>query len=131
MACPFQKFGPGQKTWRFEFEARNVEGMTTILRALIHALSCSFQDRASLQLEIMALRHQLEALQRQNRGRLRLSPLDRAFWSLLYRFWSGCLDALVFVKPDTVVRWHRKGFSISSIRTELRCGGNHPNLLNQ
>ena len=63
-----------------------------------------------MQLEIMALRHQLGALQRQNRCRVRLSPLDRAFWSLLYRFWSGCLNTVVIVKPDTVVRWHRKGF---------------------
>jgi len=84
--------------------------MTALLRALVHGLAASFRDRASLQLEVMALRHQLEVLNRQGRGRVRLSPLDRAFWSLLYRFWSGCLDSLVFVKPDTVVRWHRKGF---------------------
>ncbi len=31
---------------------------------------------------------------------------------MLYRFWSGCLDAVVIVKPDTVVRWHRKGFRL-------------------
>jgi hypothetical protein len=86
--------------------------MIALLCSLAHGLFSSFRDRASLQLEIMALRHQLEALQRQNRGRLRLSPVDRAIWSLLYRFWSGCLDALVFVKPDTVVRWHRKGFRL-------------------
>jgi hypothetical protein len=86
--------------------------MIALLRALAHGLVSSFRDRASLRLEIMALRHQLEALQRHNRGRVRLSLLDRAFWSLLYRFWSGCLDALVFVMPDTVVRWHRKGFRL-------------------
>lgn len=86
--------------------------MIALLRTLAHGLLSSFRDRACLQLEIMALRHQLEALNRQNRGRLRLSPLDRAFWSLLYRLWSGCLDALVIVQPDTVVRWHRKGFKL-------------------
>ncbi len=46
--------------------------MTALLRTLAHGLVSSFRDRASLQLEIMALRHQLEALQRQNRGRVRL-----------------------------------------------------------
>lgn len=65
-----------------------------------------------MHLEIMALRHQHGALNRQNRGRVRLSPLDRAFWSVLYRIWSGCLDVVVIVKPDTVVRWHRKGFRL-------------------
>ena len=86
--------------------------MIALFRTLAHGLLASFRDRASLQLEIMALRHQFEALNRQNRGRFRLSPIDRAFWSLLYRFWSGCLDALVIVQPDTVVRWHRKGFKL-------------------
>lgn len=86
--------------------------MISLLRTLTHGLLSSFRDRASLQLENMALRHQLEALIRQNRGRVRLSPWDRAFWVLLYRVWSGCLDAVVIVKPGTVVRWHRKGFRL-------------------
>jgi len=86
--------------------------MIALLRTLAHGLLSSFRDRASLQLEIMALRHQLEALNRQNRGRVRLLPFDRVFWSLLYRVWPGCLDAVVIVKPDTVVRWHRKGFRL-------------------
>ena len=42
--------------------------MIALLRSLAHGLFSSLRDRASLQLEIMALRHQLEALQRQNRG---------------------------------------------------------------
>jgi len=84
--------------------------MRTILRSLIHGILSSFRQRADLQLEIMALRHQLEVLQRGRRTRVSLSQLDRAFWFLLYRFWSGCVEAVVIVKPDTVVRWHRKGF---------------------
>jgi len=86
--------------------------MIALLRTIAQGLLSSFRDRASLQLEIMALRHQLEALNRQNRSRPRFSPLDRTFWSLLYHFWSGCLDSLVIVQPDTVVGWHRKGFKL-------------------
>jgi len=86
--------------------------MIALLRTIAHGLLSSFRGRASLQLEIMALRHQLEALNRQNRGRVRLSPLDRAFWILLYRLWSGCLGVVVIVQPDTVVRWHRKSFRL-------------------
>jgi hypothetical protein len=37
---------------------------------------------------------------------------DRLFWILLSRFWRGWLDALIVVKPDTVVRWHKKGFKL-------------------
>ena len=84
--------------------------MRTILRSLLHGFISSFRGRGALLLEIMALRHQLEVLQRTPRAQARLTQLDRAFWVLLYRVWSGCLGAIVVVKPDTVVRWHRKGF---------------------
>ncbi len=35
---------------------------------------------------------------------------DRWFWITLRRLWSRWLDVLVFVKPETVIRWHRAGF---------------------
>ena len=44
--------------------------------------------------------------------RPQLRPRDRLFWVLLSRLWSGWQDALIVVKPDTVVRWHRKGFKL-------------------
>jgi len=44
--------------------------------------------------------------------RPRLPKADRAFWILLSRAWVGWRDALVIVKPDTVVGWRRKGFRI-------------------
>ena len=62
-----------------------------------------------MQLEVIALRHQLDVLQRNQRTRVRLTRLDRTLWILLYRLWSGCRGAAAIVKPETVVRWHRKG----------------------
>ncbi len=44
--------------------------------------------------------------------RPRLRSQDRLFWILLFRFWSNWREALVIVKPDTVVRWHKKGFKL-------------------
>ncbi len=38
--------------------------------------------------------------------------MDRANWVALSRFWPRWKDALVIVKPDTVIRWHRKGFRL-------------------
>ncbi len=84
--------------------------MHAILRSLLHSFLSSFRRRADLQFEVVALRHQLEVLQRGPRTQARLTRLDRTFWVLLYRLWSGCLGAVVVVKPDTVVQWHRKGF---------------------
>lgn len=84
--------------------------MCTILRNLRHGVLLGFRSHADLQLEVIALRRQLAVLRRNQRTRVRLTRLDRTFWILLYRLWPCCLDALVIVKPSTVIRWHRKGF---------------------
>jgi len=68
------------------------------------------RTRRSLMLENLALRHQLAVLQRSSL-RPRLRPADRLFWVLLCRLWSDWTDALSLVKPETVVRWHRTGFT--------------------
>jgi putative transposase len=71
-----------------------------------------FRSRVSLELEILALRHQLAVLRRQRPGRPRLLRIDRLFWVCLYRLWPRCLDVLVLVRPATVVQWHRQGFRL-------------------
>ena len=42
----------------------------------------------------------------------RVTSVDRAFWAFLSRTWSRWKEVLVIVQPDTVVRWHRKGFRL-------------------
>jgi hypothetical protein len=37
--------------------------------------------------------------------------LGRALFIWLYRRCPGILDAITIVRPETVVRWHRKGFA--------------------
>src|SRR5215468_2809334 len=84
--------------------------MITILSALVSVLSFPFRSRASLEVELVALRHQLIVLRQQRPRRLRLHSADRLLWVCLYRVWPRVLDALVLVKPATVVKWHRQGF---------------------
>src|SRR6266496_6812421 len=69
-----------------------------------------FRTRASLQVEILALRHQVAVLKRSQRRRLGLNSGDRLLWVGLSRIWSQWRSALLIVKPETVVAWHRKGF---------------------
>jgi hypothetical protein len=71
----------------------------------------TFKSRAALQLENLALRHQLCVLQRSVK-RPKLAPSDRLLWAWLCAVWSGWRSALVIVKPDTVIAWHRKGFRV-------------------
>lgn len=62
-----------------------------------------------MQVEILALRHQLAVLQRGDR-RPRLTPADRLLWSWMSRYWSGWKESLVIVKPETVIAWRRRKF---------------------
>jgi putative transposase len=86
--------------------------MITILSALLSLLSFRLRSRASLELEVVALRHQVAVLRRQRSGRLRLFCTDRLLWVWLYRVWPRALQAMVLVKPATVVQWQRKGFRL-------------------
>jgi hypothetical protein len=108
--CPSYKLGLAQKSSLFELMPRSVGVMRKIVVLIIHGLLSSFRTRADLQLEVMALHHQLEVLRNSQRIRARSTRLDRVFWVLLYRLWAGCLDRAMIVKPEAVVRWHRLGF---------------------
>jgi putative transposase len=76
--------------------------MITILSALVSLLSFRIRSRALLELELIALRHQVIVLRRQRPHRLRLFTTDRLFRVWLYRVRPQLLDTLVLVKPATV-----------------------------
>src|SRR5947207_6302890 len=86
--------------------------MTMIISTFISLLSFRFRSRAALELELVALRHQVAVLRRQRKGRIQLFSADRLLWVWLYRIWPQALNAMVLVKPSTVVQWHRKGFRL-------------------
>jgi putative transposase len=77
----------------------------------VATLALSFRSRTTLQLEILALRHQLGVLQRSVK-RPKLTASDRFLWAWLCRVWPDWRSALVIVQPDTVIAWHRKGFRL-------------------
>jgi len=60
-------------------------------------------------LENVALRQQLAVFARSKRWR-RIRATDRLFWIALRPLWSRWVEVVVFVKPETVIRWHRAGF---------------------
>jgi len=85
--------------------------MIRLLTLLLTSAVSLFRSRRDLLLENLALRQQLAVLM-QNHSRPRLAESDRIFWVLLRRFWSGWKGALVYVQPETVIRWHRAGFEL-------------------
>ena len=85
--------------------------MRNLLLVLLQSLMSTTRSRQALLIENAALRHQLAVALRSGR-RPMLGNADRAFWVLLRRTWSGWREALVIVRPETVVRWHRRGFRL-------------------
>jgi hypothetical protein len=65
--------------------------MMTILSALISILGFHIRSRASLELELISLRHQASVLRRQHAGRIRRFSTDRLLWVWLYRIWPQVL----------------------------------------
>jgi len=86
--------------------------MNMLARSIVSRLVGRFRSRAVVELENLALRHQLHVLRRQRPGRPRLFAIDRLLWVLLYRLWPRCLEVMVLVKPATVIQWHRQGFRL-------------------
>ena len=86
--------------------------MLTALLTLLATLSSIFRSRAALELENLALRHQIGVLRRAAAKRLRLTSADRLLWICLSRLWRGWRSALTIVKPETVIAWHRAGFRL-------------------
>jgi putative transposase len=85
--------------------------MISFFIGFLTCLSAFFRSRYNLGLEILALRQQLGLLKRKH-PRPRLQNQDRTFWILLRRLWPAWSYVLVIVKPETVVAWHRAGFSV-------------------
>ena len=86
--------------------------MLALITVVSSLVVCRFRSRAALELEVVALRHQLAVLRRQRPGRPKLTSMDRLLWVWLYRVWPRCLKVMVLVKSATVVQWHRQGFRL-------------------
>jgi hypothetical protein len=81
-------------------------------RAIQGVVSDLFRSRKDLIAENTFLRQQVIVLNRQKQGRAQLTPRDRRMLVFLAHHLRGWKDALHIVKPDTVLRWHRRGFKL-------------------
>src|SRR5436309_844446 len=102
--------------------------MIAIGLLFVRLLCDCFRSRQRLEAEIVVLRQQLNVLQQRTpRRRLHLRWVDRALFIWLYRRWPRILDAVTIIRPETVVRWHRKGF-VASWRWRSRSPGGRPRI---
>ena len=84
--------------------------MLAWLSRILLALRSVIEARASREAEILVLRQQLLVLSRKSSARLRLQNIDCLKLVWLSRLFPSLLDAIIIVKPETVLRWHRRGF---------------------
>ena len=77
-------------------------------------LKTKLMSNTAKDLEILALRSQLALVQKDIQvgkiSKTRFKPAWRCFWVLLAKFFPAWQDALVLVKPETVIRWHKTAF---------------------
>jgi transposase InsO family protein len=99
--------------------------MGGLCKLIGYAVVALFRSRASLEAEILVLRHQLNVLRRKSPARLAFSGVDRMVFAGLYALAPNVLGALTIVKPETVIRWHRAGFR-AYWRWTSRCRGGRP-----
>jgi hypothetical protein len=77
--------------------------MAALIFLLLNLGASIFKPKSRLAAENAALRQQLIVLQRQVRG--------RAQFTQLYRWFPSVLKAMRIMRPETVIRWQRAGFS--------------------
>src|SRR4030095_16662754 len=89
-----------------------------------------FRTKARLEAEVILLRHQLNVLRRRVPSNPKLAVADRLILVWLYRLFPAVLNAATIVQPETVIRWHRRGFRLYW-RWKSRSRGGRPKIAGQ
>jgi hypothetical protein len=84
--------------------------MAALILLCLNLIASLFKSKGRLEAENAALRQQLIVLQRKVRGRVQFTNNDRLFFIQLYRWCPSVLKAMIIIRPETLVRWHRAGF---------------------
>jgi transposase InsO family protein len=83
--------------------------MLAFLTKLLLVARSRLKSRARLEAENLVLRQQVIVLSRKSRSRVWLRNIDRLILVWLYRLFPSILDTITVIKPETVIRWHRRG----------------------
>ena len=84
--------------------------MVTLIKLIFGLLSDLFRSQAALETEILVLRQQIIVLRRGKPARLSFTATDKLVLGWICQLFPNARNALAFVRPETVVRWHRAGF---------------------
>jgi hypothetical protein len=93
--------------------------MLALVRLIFSLIADSFRPRAVLEAEVLVLRQQIIVLRRGRPSRSTFSAADKLVFGWLCQLFPR---ALTFVRPETVVRWHRAGFRSYWVWKSSRAG---------
>src|SRR5499427_8822860 len=97
------------------------QGERSMFRCLLWAIAAAVRPKALLIADNLCLRQQLLVLHRR-KPRPRLEDGDRRFWVLACRWFVDWRTSVLIVKPETVLRWHRRGWRTYWCRRSSRKG---------
>ena len=98
-----------------------------VVRSVLRLIVWSQRSRNAQPLEVMVLRHQLEVLNRQV-GRARFETHDRLLLAAASRLLSRSRWEVFAVRPETLMRWHRRLVTRRAARWGSRSRGRPPIL---
>jgi len=101
--------------------------MVALIFLFLNLIASPFKSKSRLEAENAALKQQLIVLQRKVRGRVRFTNSDRVFFIQLYRWCPSVLKAMMIIRPETLVRWHRAGLR-RYWRWKSRSAGGRPQI---
>ena len=84
--------------------------MFAFLTKILLVVRSRLKSQARLEAEILVLRQQVIVLSRKSGARVWLRNIDRLIFVWMSGVFPSILDAIIVVKPETVIRWHRRGF---------------------
>ena len=108
--CTFEQI----RVWEGKTQSGEIGDPVTmheLLRILLLMLARLFRERHDLLVENLLLRHQLHVALR-SRPRPDLKSRDRFFWLVVRSLYPDWKQHLILVRPETVVRWHRRGWRL-------------------
>jgi hypothetical protein len=82
-----------------------------LLTDLMALTALAFRQRRATAAEILVLRRQIALYKERGIKPRRIDPVTRISLALLCRFFNW-RDALVVVRPETMIRWHRAGWRL-------------------
>ena len=104
--------------------------ITCILKQILKLLCHIFRSpkkQSDLVLENLALRQQL-SIYHYTMRQPKIRARHRIFWIALSKVWKEWRNALIFVKQDTVIHWHKKGFKLFWRLKSRKRGPGRPRL---